>query len=635
MLTVHRPDLAELYYGLVADLFTCDESMHKVIEAVVKNKVFMHVVETDDIATKILAEMNERNMPGSPMFIAMNRIRVDNTQPLDATHLIYKLQFDEKFEVVMRHVFGKILICRDLECAVEMARKQKQTCVTMDGDIVHSIGPITGGYIPPKATRLDTYRDRCEAKSSLNQLENKLIDNQQQQERLIIDLEAKRTLRRENCDRILEIRNAIQADRSKLASRRRRLTGLKNRRDAKLAAMQYNEERLAKLMDEKQMLETEYGQPWLSAEEQARADQLSDSIEQLQLEYGQLNQHGAELSRLCSEKSELLAEELIPRHEEITERWLKHPQMVSRSRELCAQRTVAEQQLQTTADLLQAQCTLVNEDAMKIEENKEAIKQLLNARKELKNHVMLSQREFDTVAQNEVALSEKISQKLAEIPDEDVPMAIRTEFGDSNELDLQAALTDTIQRINGFHANISFMAGQKELDDFYKQRASLGKRCDEMIMEKSKIDALMEQESRKICESISTTMQLLQQNLSNIFKRFVPRGFATATLLVDEAVDRDDVRRFEGVELSASFTTEKVEHALQLDQLDDQQKPVLFLSLAFAIQKCNPSPFYFFDCIERVSNFFFFLSLSVDDNSNFCLIQCRSWRQNIVGWWQN
>ena len=49
--------------------------------------------------------------------------------------MISKLTFDDKFAVVMRHVFGKTLICRSMEVATTIARTQNLDCITLDGTL--------------------------------------------------------------------------------------------------------------------------------------------------------------------------------------------------------------------------------------------------------------------------------------------------------------------------------------------------------------------------------------------------------------------------------------------------------------------------------------------------------------------
>ena len=50
--------------------------------------------------------------------------------------MVSKLQYDTKFDVAMKHIFGRTLICRNLEVATQLARSAQLDCITLDGDQV-------------------------------------------------------------------------------------------------------------------------------------------------------------------------------------------------------------------------------------------------------------------------------------------------------------------------------------------------------------------------------------------------------------------------------------------------------------------------------------------------------------------
>ena len=51
----------------------------------------------------------------------------------DAIPMINKLKYDNKYSRAMNHVFGKTLICRNMETATQIARTQNLDCITLDG----------------------------------------------------------------------------------------------------------------------------------------------------------------------------------------------------------------------------------------------------------------------------------------------------------------------------------------------------------------------------------------------------------------------------------------------------------------------------------------------------------------------
>ncbi|KAG8764001.1 Structural maintenance of chromosomes protein 3 [Serendipita sp. 397] len=57
------------------------------------------------------------------------------------------------------------------------------------------------------------------------------------------------------------------------------------------------------------------------------------------------------------------------------------------------------------------------------------------------------------------------------------------------------------------------------------------------------------------------------------------------------------VDRYTGVAIKVSFNS-KVDEGLRIQQLSGGQKSLVALATVFAIQKCDPAPFYLFDEID-------------------------------------
>ena len=47
--------------------------------------------------------------------------------------MISKLRFDEAFRPAMNLVFGKTLICRNMEVASQFSKSENLDCITLDG----------------------------------------------------------------------------------------------------------------------------------------------------------------------------------------------------------------------------------------------------------------------------------------------------------------------------------------------------------------------------------------------------------------------------------------------------------------------------------------------------------------------
>lgn len=88
--------------------------------------------------------------------------------------MVSKLVYEPKYEKAMKYLFGKTLICRNLESATNLARSTGLDCVTLDGDQVSSKGSLTGGYFNSSRSRLETQKKRTEHKTEMRKIEDEL-----------------------------------------------------------------------------------------------------------------------------------------------------------------------------------------------------------------------------------------------------------------------------------------------------------------------------------------------------------------------------------------------------------------------------------------------------------------------------
>ena len=88
--------------------------------------------------------------------------------------MVSKLCYDEKYDKAIRYIFGKTLICRNLDVATKLARSTGLDCVTLEGDQVSSKGSLTGGYFNTSRSRLEMQKTRSELMEQIKQCEEEL-----------------------------------------------------------------------------------------------------------------------------------------------------------------------------------------------------------------------------------------------------------------------------------------------------------------------------------------------------------------------------------------------------------------------------------------------------------------------------
>jgi structural maintenance of chromosome 3 (chondroitin sulfate proteoglycan 6) len=164
-----------------------------------------------------------------------------------------------------------------------------------------------------------------------------------------------------------------------------------------------------------------------------------------------------------------------------------------------------------------------------------------------------------------------------------------------------------------------------QFESFTAQRRDLNSRLQDVAASREALDDLIATLDNKKDEAISRTFKGVAREFSKIFGQLVPSGSASLVLKVGDRDDQDDddeegasqtddrdeeddqddertvavavpLRRYTGVGISATFNDGAASQSL--GQLSGGQKTLVALALIFAIQKCDPAPFYLFDEID-------------------------------------
>lgn len=162
----------------------------------------------------------------------------------------------------------------------------------------------------------------------------------------------------------------------------------------------------------------------------------------------------------------------------------------------------------------------------------------------------------------------------------------------------------------------------EQYTNFTKQRETLTKRRGELDSSQSSIEELIEVLDQRKDEAIERTFKQVSREFADVFGKLVPAGRGRlviqrkadkrADVVADESESDDDddddgaaagkkangnVENYTGVGISVSFNS-KHDEQQRIQQLSGGQKSLCALALVFAIQQCDPAPFYLFDEID-------------------------------------
>jgi structural maintenance of chromosome 3 (chondroitin sulfate proteoglycan 6) len=148
----------------------------------------------------------------------------------------------------------------------------------------------------------------------------------------------------------------------------------------------------------------------------------------------------------------------------------------------------------------------------------------------------------------------------------------------------------------------------EQYNNFTKQRDTLLSRREDLDKSAQSIEELVEVLDQRKDEAIERTFKQVASNFEEVFEKLVPAG--RGRLIIQRRIDQDDdevdeaddtqqsaIDNYTGVSIKVSFNS-KVDEGLRIQQLSGGQKSLVALATVFAIQKCDPAPFYLFDEID-------------------------------------
>lgn len=198
-------------------------------------------------------------------------------------------------------------------------------------------------------------------------------------------------------------------------------------------------------------------------------------------------------------------------------------------------------------------------------------------------------------------------QELGSLP----PAAELTSFTKKSIPALMKSLEDINKKLKKYsHVN---KKAYDQFVNFSEQRDSLIKRKEELDEGGLKVKELIESLDRKKDEAINRTFRGVSAHFKDVFKELVPNGAGELIMrtAVDEAGDTDaesddekeidpnnpDVSLYRGVGIKVRFS--RVGENFMMSQLSGGQKALVAMALIFAIQRCDPAPFYLFDELDQ------------------------------------
>ena len=151
-------------HGVVAELIEVPEKLERAIDMVLGGALQNIVVERDEDAKRMI-EYLRNNRFGRATFLPIGSVR---PRVLDAREReVLKLpgclgvaselvRFDGKYRGVIDNLLGRTVVAENLEAGIRIQRAGRYAfrLVTLEGDVMHSGGSMTGGSVQSRVTNL-------------------------------------------------------------------------------------------------------------------------------------------------------------------------------------------------------------------------------------------------------------------------------------------------------------------------------------------------------------------------------------------------------------------------------------------------------------------------------------------------
>ncbi|KAK4870991.1 hypothetical protein LT330_000228 [Penicillium expansum] len=614
---IKRQHNLEGVYGTLAELFDVNDRYRTAVEVTAGQSLFHYVVDTDETATAVL-EILQKEKAGRVTFMPLNRLRsrpMNMPRASDTIPMIDKLQYDPAYDRAFQHVFGKTIICPNLQVASQYARSHGVNAITPEGDRSDKRGALTGGYHDARQSRLDAvkslakWRDEYEAKRNRGtEIRKELEKLDQMITKAVGELQKLEQQRH-------QVQNSSGPLRHELRAKRDLLQNKNDTLDAKRRALRNVESNLAALNDQVNAFQTELASPFqkaLTSEEEARLETLSSTVQDLRRQYQELSGQRSELEARKSVLEVELRENLNPRLDQLLNRDIDIADEEVQGNLKETQREVKRigKALEKLNARLKEVDTSIEEGNTRVmdlqQRNAETRREIEDLARSIEKH----QRRMEKSMQKKAALTKQGAECAANIRSLGVlPDEAFTKYQNTDSNTVVKKLHKTNEALKKYsHVNKKAF---EQYNSFTKQRETLTTRRSELDASQKSIDDLISVLDQRKDEAIERTFKQVSREFHNVFEKLVPAGRGRLIIQrktdratrLDDDVDSDDeearqsVENYVGVGISVSFNS-KHDDQQRIQQLSGGQKSLCALALVFAIQACDPAPFYLFDEID-------------------------------------
>jgi chromosome segregation protein len=608
-----RPDGLRGVHGAVAELIRVPERMEVAVETAL-GAALQHIVMEDEASAREAIAFLKRRQLGRATFLPLTVIR-SRALPESDRRLAAGIdgfvgvgaelvEYDPAYEAIIGSLLGNVIIAETLEQANRIAARcqYRYRIVTLEGDIVHAGGSMTGGSVQRKSSNLLGRRRQIEALNGEIAGANRQLAELRDR---MDDLKKEQSILSQNLEQLRERGEALRLEEQRLKSELEALDG-----------------ELARIRDQIEMARQERDN--LSAEADAllqRKEEEAARLNDLEREERRLQEaiRQAELQRKANES----AKDELQTH--LTDLKVQTAALMQEKQSLADQIERLETEIGELETERQQNQALLERTDRELEQNRqESVRQLeqVNAAR-IRKQQLTEQLEFKRAERNERAANlereeSRTKEERARLREVEEAMR-RTEIA-ANRLDVEL---DNLLKKLAEEYEISYELAkeryplpedaeqnQQEVRELKRRIAALGEVNPGAIEEYERVDEryrFLTEQKNDLMEAKAALYQVIREMDSEMSKRFrttfeaIRRHFAVVFTKLfgggraDLILVEPDKPLETGVDIVAQPPGKKLQN-LQL--LSGGERALTAIALLFAILLVKPVPFCVLDEVE-------------------------------------
>lgn len=596
--------------GVVADIIQVEKQYETAIETALGGSIQNIVTEDDETAKRMIAYLKQ-NRFGRATFLPIQSIVERSGVSAEVKREIGVIgsaselvQYDAKFQSIMGHLLGRIVVVDTIDHAMAIAKKYKQTLriVTLEGEQINPGGALTGGAFRNTSNLLGRKRELEEIDAQIETLNVKLMEHKNQVTFLTEDREKQKELR-DACN--IEIQNMnirkntyslnLQQLETKLAEVERGFAGI-SRENSELAHQveeinankqelkdnnQRQEAAIRELEEKIAVLEKQ------AAEEKEQLQGASETINRMNLEFHSVQQQ----YEFLMQNIHRIKQEEQAAKESLQTLQQKQKNGNSEIEQLTKQTDCIQQQFDENIRLISVKEKKLEQLVQDKEALNDSHKEFFKKREELSEQL----NGLDKSAFKINASIEKLSEQATRLnnymwEEYELTYHLALDYKDAGFDDITSlkreisAVKNKIKELGD--VNVNAIEDYKQVAERYE---FLKGQHDDICKAEANLVNIIAELDRAMREQFAEKFKEIRVMFSKVFKELFGGGKADL-----ELVDEEDLLET-GIKIIAQPPGKKLQNMMQLS---GGEKSLTAISLLFAIQSLKPSPFCLLDEIE-------------------------------------